>query len=178
MLDQYAAVCGLQRIETTADDNCFTRAFATALERDLQSKLDWRKVGEAIRKELNDSEEYYKMFRANEEPDNQCSWADVVKNKLANIFTFGNEDKKHAPDVWINAAANALKVQVVLVHLSKELEPVERSFKPRFDDCDDTVYIAYHWSRRHQFDALVKKDNVSGKRMAAGTEGASAETKK
>lgn len=61
MLDQYADVCGLQRIETTPDDNCFARTFATALQRDL----DWGKVLQAIQKELNSNKDYYRMFCAN-----------------------------------------------------------------------------------------------------------------
>lgn len=162
-MDQYADVCGRQRIETRPDDNCLTRAFATALQIDFQSKLDWRKVLQAIRKELNYNKDYYKEFCTNKEPERDRSLADVLHNALGAVFRTShhiNVDKDYDPDVWINAAANALKVHVVLVHLSKEQLPVERNFEPRLSESDETVYIAYHCCGHQHFDALVKKSNL------------------
>lgn len=169
-LDLYADMRGRQRIETTPNDNCFSRAVATALQRDLRYKLDWGEVGELIRMELDYDKDHYTEFLPS---DNKWSWADFMRNPfnaVVNIFSPGKREKCiELPEVWISAAANALRVQIVLVQLSDTQEPVERSFKPRLGADDDSVYnanvyissvyIAHYCCEHHQFDALVKKSS-------------------
>lgn len=152
ILNSCATAYGRQRIPTEPDKNCFAVAIATAMQRDLKRKtIDCQYVEKRIKGELK-SNKLYKDF--------QVKGEEKVTDWVKNIFKPSFLDSEQNTDLLLSAAANAFKVEIFLLQLNKDKEPLERNFKPQSSSQKfDSIYISCGYFGHSHFDALIKTEN-------------------